>query len=203
MTSGPPRLTAAIILAGGRASRLGGADKPLISVTGRTLIEHALDAAADRDRVVVVGGPFEVGGHQVFWTRENPPFGGPVSAVIAGLDMIDDERIAEVLLLASDLPEAVALVARLDAASLPSDADGVIARDGSGREQWLAGRYRLAPLREAAAVLGSGAGAPMRRLLGELTLEVIDVGDTAADLDTWQAIHEYRRAHPHSGRTTP
>lgn len=189
--------TAAIILAGGRAHRLGGADKPLVAVAGRSLLEHALDAAAGRDQVVVVGGPFEIGRHHVVWTREDPPYGGPVAAVIAGLRMLDDETdTAEVLLLASDLPEAVALVARLDASTLPGGADGLIALDADGREQWLAGRYRLAALRRAVHGLGDGVGAPMRHLLGELTLSVVDVGAAAADLDTWEAIDEYRRAHP-------
>src|SRR4051794_24238588 len=44
----------AVVLAGGRASRLDGADKASIEYQGRTLLEHALEALADAAEVVVV-----------------------------------------------------------------------------------------------------------------------------------------------------
>ena len=46
-----PHMTfAAIVLAGGRAVRLDGADKASVEYLGRTLLEHALDALVDADR---------------------------------------------------------------------------------------------------------------------------------------------------------
>ena len=52
-----PGLTSfcAVVLAGGQAARLGGADKASIEVDGRTLLAHALDAVIDAAEVVVVG----------------------------------------------------------------------------------------------------------------------------------------------------
>lgn len=48
----------AIILAGGRGSRLGGVDKGALPVGGRALLDRVLDAARAAERVVVVGdGP--------------------------------------------------------------------------------------------------------------------------------------------------
>ena len=44
MTSNPWH---AIVLAGGRASRLGGIDKTALRFEGMSLLEHALDAVAD------------------------------------------------------------------------------------------------------------------------------------------------------------
>lgn len=196
MTGDRRPVGAAIILAGGRARRLDGATKPMLPVAGRPLIEHALAAAAGRHTIVVVGGPFAVDIENVTWALEDPPFGGPVAGVITGLGAIDDEAdAAEVLLLASDLPDAVRLVKRLDASAMPADADGVVAIDETGRQQWLAGRYRLASLRRAAAELGTGDGASMRALLAGLSLVGVDVGETAVDLDTWDAIEQYRSAH--------
>lgn len=204
MTSGSRPGTAAIILAGGRARRLGGADKPLVPVAGRPLIEHALEAASGRERIVVVGGPFEIDDSRITWTREDPPFGGPASALIAGLCMLEGEPDgAEALVLAADLPEAVALVRILDAQPLAADVDGVVAVDEAGRVQWLAGRYRTGALRRAARVRGGADGVSMRGLLADLALSTVQVGGTAADLDTWQAIDEYRRAHPTTERNTP
>lgn len=204
MTLASPSDTAAIILAGGRARRLGGADKPLVPVAGRTLIEHALEAARGRAQIVVVGGPFEIDDARIIWTREDPPFGGPAFALITGLVALEHEADdAEVLVLAADLPEAVGLVRLLDAEPLAPDVDGIVAMDETGREQWLAGRYRVGALRRATRSLGGADGASMRSLLAGLVLRTVPVGGAAVDLDTWQAIDEYRRAHPSSGRTTP
>ena len=47
--------TAAIILAGGRASRLGGADKASVEVDGRALLDHVLDAVEGCSPLIVVG----------------------------------------------------------------------------------------------------------------------------------------------------
>ncbi|MBT2472738.1 NTP transferase domain-containing protein, partial [Streptomyces sp. ISL-66] len=46
----------AIVLAGGAARRLGGADKPGLLVGGRPLLDRVLDACADARTTVVVGG---------------------------------------------------------------------------------------------------------------------------------------------------
>lgn len=197
MTTSDQARRVAVILAGGRASRLGGVDKPLIPVRGRTLLAHALEAAGGREKVVVVGGPFDIVDERIIWTREQPPFGGPVAALSAALDVLDDvPGDAEVLLLAADLPDAVRLTGLLDARPIPEEADGLVARDEHGREQWLAGRHRLDALRRACSDLGDGTGMPMRAVMRALRLSAVDVGRAAVDLDTWEAIDEYRDAHP-------
>src|SRR5690242_5757560 len=52
-----PGRIAALVLAGGRASRLGGADKPGITIGGRSLLAAVASAARDAgaSRVVVIG----------------------------------------------------------------------------------------------------------------------------------------------------
>ncbi|NED13442.1 NTP transferase domain-containing protein, partial [Streptomyces sp. SID9124] len=45
----------AIVLAGGAAKRLGGADKPALRVGGRALLDRVLAACADARATVVVG----------------------------------------------------------------------------------------------------------------------------------------------------
>ena len=69
----------AIVLAGGRGSRLGGIRKPELAVAGRRLVDVALAAVAAARRVVVVGDVEVPDG--VALTREDPPYGGPVEAV--------------------------------------------------------------------------------------------------------------------------
>jgi molybdopterin-guanine dinucleotide biosynthesis protein A len=102
----------AIVLAGGRGSRLGGVVKPAVSVGGRRLLDIALAAVAGARRVVVVGDiPVPDG---VLRTREDPPFGGPVAGVEAGFAALAaDRRAPWTVLLASDLPDAEAAVATL------------------------------------------------------------------------------------------
>ncbi|MFJ7064140.1 DUF6457 domain-containing protein [Streptomyces sp. NPDC101115] len=74
----------AIVLAGGAARRLGGADKPGVRVGGRPLLDRVLAACRDAGRIVVVAEP-RATAHPVEWAREEPPGGGPVAALDAGL----------------------------------------------------------------------------------------------------------------------
>ncbi|MFC4049587.1 molybdenum cofactor guanylyltransferase [Actinomadura syzygii] len=149
----------AVVLAGGRARRFG-ADKPAASVGGRTLVEWAAAAAGGASRLVVVGPPRNVLPGAVL-VREDPPGAGPVPALRAGLAEVRSPWLA---LLAADLPFLrPGHVARLlDAAAGRA---GAVLVDGAGREQWLAGCWDAAALREA---LGAYGGASLRGLLGPL-----------------------------------
>src|SRR6478672_494384 len=102
----------AIVLAGGAATRLGGAAKPQLTVGGRTLLARAVAAVPDAGRVVVVGPRQPVDAPVVF-CREEPPGGGPVAAIAAGLP----HTSADVLVvLAADLPWVAPAVPLLVAA---------------------------------------------------------------------------------------
>ncbi|MEV4188848.1 NTP transferase domain-containing protein, partial [Streptosporangium canum] len=61
----------ACILAGGRASRLGGRDKPGLRVAGRPLIESVAAAVPDAGRLIVVGAP-RPGLPRGIFVREDP-----------------------------------------------------------------------------------------------------------------------------------
>jgi len=52
-----PALFDAVVLAGGRASRLGGVDKAAVLVADRALLDRVLDAAANARWTVIVGPP--------------------------------------------------------------------------------------------------------------------------------------------------
>ncbi|MDF4251785.1 DUF6457 domain-containing protein [Streptomyces sp. WMMB303] len=77
----------ALVLAGGGARRLGGADKPAVTVGGRTLLDRVLAACGDATATVVVG-PRRPTCRPVLWAREEPPGGGPLAALQAGLDAL-------------------------------------------------------------------------------------------------------------------
>lgn len=181
---------AAVVLAGGAARRLGGTDKAAVTVGGRTLLDRVLAACPDAATTVVVG-PRRPTARPVRWVREEPPGGGPVAALAAGLAAVDRPVV---LLLAADLPFLDRrLVGELTA--VPPDADGVIATDGDGRDQPLTGGYRTAPLRRALSALTAGGGGPrdlpMRRLLAALTLRRVP-SNGPMDCDTWRDIADAR-----------
>ena len=66
----------AVVLAGGKARRLGGADKPGLEVGGLPLLERVVAAVADADIVVVVGPQRALAlPRPVLWCEEQPPAG--------------------------------------------------------------------------------------------------------------------------------
>ncbi|MGY1721764.1 molybdenum cofactor guanylyltransferase [Blastococcus sp. SYSU DS0533] len=136
---------AAVVLAGGRAERLGGEAKPQLRVGGRTLLATVLDGVADAQGRVVVGPAQEVP-DGVLLTRETPPGGGPVAALRAGLDHVETPAV---VVLAADLPFLTAdLVLQL---RRRLRRDGVLVVDEDGRDQFLLGAWRTAALRAAVA----------------------------------------------------
>jgi molybdopterin-guanine dinucleotide biosynthesis protein A len=183
----------AVVLTGGAAVRLGGADKASIEVGGRTLLEHSLAALADATEVVVVGDEVPTT-RPVTFTREDPAGGGPAAGLLAGLQRF--ARTPErVVVLAVDMP----LVTRDTVGRLVSAAtgDGAVLVDPEGRTQYLCGAYSTTALTRARRDLGddSGHGLPMRRLLDGLRLvEVRSIGAETRDLDTWEDLADLRAA---------
>lgn len=194
----------AVILAGGRATRLGGVSKPDLMVGGQRLLTTTIAAAraAGCERIVVVG-PSGLEAHGCLHAQEDPPFGGPVAALAAGLDALGGRGAPEgrvsrpgpgdVLVLACDMPDAGSAVARLVSARRANpDADGVCLVDASGVTQWLAAVHDRSALDRAldamAAPDGDRAslhGAAMRRLAASLDLVAVADGGSTHDIDTW------------------
>jgi molybdopterin-guanine dinucleotide biosynthesis protein A len=172
----------AVVLAGGRGSRLGAPSKPELALAGRRLLDIALSAAAGARQIIVVGDVDVPPG--VLRTREEPPFGGPVAGLEAGLALLE-EPAEWTLLLACDLPDAEAAVASLLAATPAADHDGVCLLDGDGRFQWLLGCYRTTALWARLADRGDPPLTALYRLLGPLNLLGVDPGTASVDdLDT-------------------
>ncbi|WP_222194221.1 molybdenum cofactor guanylyltransferase [Modestobacter italicus] len=162
MTALPP--FAAVVLAGGRAARLGGQAKPQLDVGGRSMLATVVAAVADASPVVVVGPPQPVPDGVVL-VREEPPGGGPVPALAAGLAAVGDAEVVAVL--AADLPFLTPALVQALRERLTGD--GVLVVDETGRDQLLLGVWRTAALR---AVTGSArAHAPLRGLLAPLSVQ--------------------------------
>lgn len=205
MTPDAPVL-GAILLAGGRATRLDGAVKPLLDVGGRSLLTRAVDAAhAVGARPVVVAAPVLDESLEVEWVREDPPFGGPVAGIVAALTHPGLAQTDWTLVLACDLARPDLAVARLlsDLALLPGDTEGLCLADASSRPQWLTGVYRTRLLGEAArSIRDEGRDAPVRQLLDDLAIAVIAASDhLTADVDTWEDLERARAAAAPSSRS--
>ncbi|MFI1937544.1 NTP transferase domain-containing protein [Streptomyces purpureus] len=181
----------AIVLAGGAAKRLGGADKPALSVGGRALLDRVLTACRTAGRTVVVGGRRPTA-RPVVWAREDPPGGGPLAALDAG---VRQARADTVLVLSADLPflgeETVADL--LHALRREAGAEAALCVDPDGRDQPLVAAYRTEPLRRelalAATEHGSLSGLPLRLLTQELRIVRVAARPLASfDCDTWEDI---------------
>jgi molybdopterin-guanine dinucleotide biosynthesis protein A len=159
MTTSEPGYDA-VVLAGGGARRLDGADKPGLVVGGRSLVAWVGAAVAGAGRLVLVG-PHRPELPDAVVVREDPPGGGPVPALRAGLGGV---RAPQVAVLAADLPFLRAAdvdALRRSAAGRP----GAVLVDADERPQWLAGVWRTADLR---AALAAYRGASLRGLMEPL-----------------------------------
>jgi molybdopterin-guanine dinucleotide biosynthesis protein A len=161
------------VLAGGRAARLGGVDKPALRVGKRSLLGSVAAAARGAGAgLVVVVGPArqdlaaELGELRI--VREEPPGAGPVPAVRRGLA---EARLPWVALLAADLPflRSEHLLSLL-AAVRAEDAAGAVLADDTGHPQWLVGCWRTPLLREA---IGGYSGGSLHGLLRPLRPAVL------------------------------
>lgn len=131
---GRPRrsLITGVILAGGRASRLGGQDKGLFPVGGRPLIEWAIEALAPQVGGLLISANRNLEGYASYGlpvlTDLDPDFPGPLAgfrrAMLAA-------RTAWIVTLPCDVPNPVPdLVARLALALRDQHGDLAVATDG-------------------------------------------------------------------------
>ena len=202
------------MLVGGRARRFDGAAKPLLELGGSTPWQRTLAALGERGvaPVVAVGTAWDTdvtaprgGGGTVpmIWVREDPPYGGPVAAIAAGLPLLAEVEWA--LLLAGDLVHPADVVRTLCDAVRADVGENAVddARDpvdaivfrADGRAQWLAGAYRVAAVRAALAAIVEPSGAAARELLGGLpTRWIPDEDGITADIDTPADLERARAA---------
>ena len=175
----------AIVLAGGRGSRLGGVDKAALEFDGETLLARTLRAVEGANRVIVVGDP-KPAPEGTIVVQEEPRFAGPAAAIGAAMAEV---RESYVFLVSCDHPflaDAVDLL--LDETS----GDGVIAVDGDGRRQYLMSVLDAAALRASIATQATLVDLPVRSLLVPLELMEIPIPPRAAlDIDTW---HDQEKA---------
>lgn len=159
----------AVILAGGRGRRLGGQDKGLLELNGKTLIEFILDAIKPQVKTVIISANRNLKVYAAYSypvvSDDMTGFQGPLAGFAAALSACNTDYI---ITLPCDGPAVPAdLTARLSKALIDDEAELAVAHDG----QRMQPVYALIP----------------RSLLGSL-LTFLDAGDRKIDL--WYAQHK-------------
>ncbi len=126
-----------IVLAGGRGSRLSGADKGLMDLQGRPLIAHVLERLRPQVSTLLISANRNLDQYAQFAipvVHDEPPSGcepftGPLAGVLAGMSRATTPFVAVV---PCDAPRlSVDLIAQLDAARQAQRASACYAHDGS------------------------------------------------------------------------
>jgi molybdopterin-guanine dinucleotide biosynthesis protein A len=168
----------AIVLAGGASRRFGGADKAMMRVGDRTMLERAVDAVADA-ATTIVAGPRRPLDADVVWFQEQPPGAGPAYALAGAIESVSADVV---VVLACDLPFASRnVVARLIEAM--GDSDAAVLRDESQRAQPLFAAYRTNALRARLTVIAA-PGSSMNEVVSGMNVEFVIDGIAAMDCDT-------------------
>ena len=132
--SNPP----GIILAGGKATRMGGGDKGLRVVAGKRLLDRVIERLGPQCEALAInanGNPARFAGFGLPVLPDSlPDHPGPLAGVLAGLDWAAGLGAEAIVTVAADTPFFPAdLVARLRAAAGPSGLALAASRDDSGK----------------------------------------------------------------------
>ena len=193
MTSASPAIAwTALVLAGGRSSRLGNQDKAAITIGGASALDRLL-SSLPRGVPIVVAGPERPTPRPVTFRRERPIFGGPAAGIASGLGAVSTPVT---VLLAVDMPWAGELVEHLIAEFAKCDRDALVPVDRSGFRQPLCAVVRTEALRAALAELGDPAGRSLRDLISLLDFQERPLSEAEMrwvhDIDTPEDLREAR-----------
>lgn len=180
----------AIVLAGGSGRRLGGVDKAAVTIAGLPMLDRVLAACSAARRVVVVGAERPTS-REVSWAMEDPPGGGPLAGVGAGLAALDVQLGGSVVVLACDLPYITPAAVRRLRDVLPGH-DAAIFADADGRPQPLAGAYATPALQAALTAVGNLRGQRFWRALDHLRWVPVPDRGAARDCDTLDDLNTAR-----------
>jgi molybdenum cofactor guanylyltransferase len=164
-----------LLLAGGRARRMGGGDKSLHELGGRPLLARIIDRLRPQVAAMILnanGDPARFAGYGLPVVADGvPDFAGPLAGILAGLDWTAAHRpdCGHVASVATDAPFLpIDLVARLAAALATANADLACAASG-GRAHPVFGLWPV-------------------RLRGDLRKAVC--GEGVRKVDLWTARHK-------------
>lgn len=174
-----------IVVAGGKATRMGGLDKAMLplGLSGETLLEDIIKSCPGK--VFVVGNPREIGidGADVTWVPDLNPDGGPAAGLWSGLASVTSDYV---FISAADQTLSSETVGKLIQAASGNDGAWAIRSDGNG--QPLCACVRTDLLRELILPTQGVNQSPLR-LLSTLKMVGVNVNpDQVVDFDSWQDV---------------
>lgn len=97
---------AAVILAGGRGERLGGVNKALLEIGGRSFIDRAVEIAQGSDPILIAVGrhAFDVPSGTVAIPDLDSDYAGPLAGVAAAIEHLGTTGAGALLSIAVDTP---------------------------------------------------------------------------------------------------
>ncbi|MEJ2344560.1 MAG: molybdenum cofactor guanylyltransferase MobA [Gammaproteobacteria bacterium] len=132
MTAGNPGAVTGVVLAGGRARRMGGLDKGLVPLNGRPMIEYALHALRPQVADIVINANRNHSRYGAYGYRliadQMGDYSGPLAGMASAMSIVTTPYVVTVPcdspLIAPDLVE------RLQQALRAREADLAVAHDG-------------------------------------------------------------------------
>jgi molybdopterin-guanine dinucleotide biosynthesis protein A len=173
-----------LIVAGGKASRMGGLDKAMLplGLGGSSLLEDVIKSCPGK--VFIVGYPREsITAGDATWLPDLNPGAGPAAGIWSGLVKVTSEYV---FISAADQTLSAETVSKLIAVAEGVDGSWAIRSDGSGQPLCAVVRTQL--LRELLAPTQGINQSPLR-LLSSLKMVGVEVNpDQVVDFDTWQDV---------------
>jgi molybdopterin-guanine dinucleotide biosynthesis protein A len=165
-----PADLSALILAGGKATRLGGVDKRELLVEGRTIFDRQCEVLRPRVAEILVSSPRAVPGFRT--VADTVPGAGPLAGIAAGLAAAATPWL---LVIAGDMPHVSGALLDLLIGRATPEVDAVGIRIGALPEPLLC-LLRVAAACTVVAARLAGARLKASRLLtdGELRVAWLD-----------------------------
>lgn len=175
-----------LILAGGRGRRFGGADKGLVPLAGRPMVEYVLDALRPQVEAIIVNANrnaerYAVYGHSVVPDTVSG-YLGPLAGIASALPHVASEFLVTV---PCDAPLLAAdLVHRLHDVCLARGADLALASDGRRSQPlFLLLRVAVAPALQDYLQAGGRKVETWLAQMRAITVDCSDVADTFVNIN--------------------
>ncbi|MBX3535245.1 MAG: molybdenum cofactor guanylyltransferase MobA [Xanthobacteraceae bacterium] len=151
-----------VVLAGGRAERMGGGDKALLEIGGETILDRALESIAPFCSDIVLNANGDASRFAAFGlpvvADSVPDFAGPLAGILAGMDWAQthDPEIEWIASVPGDCPFLPQdLLPRLQQAALDAGKPIACAKSGE-RLHPLAAVWRVSLREDLRRALGAG-----------------------------------------------